>query len=340
MKRLGALLAAAALIVGALLARRAIDGEELPTLRPRTVQQVDCDSAVTAFCEGLDERSFAISALDPASQAEQLASGSPEAFAGWIAAGPWPQMVNSARGTKGDAPVFEPNAKEIATTPIVLVGKTDRLAVLETHCGTITLACIAKVADRPWTSIGGDQRWGSIIYGQDGFTTSFGLGCLLEFARSYFPNRSIASNDFADDPSFADDLANLLGSVRNFDPVSGSNLREFLTKPASASVVCTSEAEAAGAVSRSRDAASLRTVYPDGTTVLGLQVARTTGTAADGTEPIDLGADTAQRLVEVGFRVDGRKPDGAANVAVAKAATLPSAGVINALVALADEVSK
>jgi hypothetical protein len=248
-------------------------------------------------------------------------------------------MVDSARSARGESAIFDANARTLATTPIVLVGKKDRLAVLQEHCGSITLACVAKVADQPWTSIGGDARWGSIIYGQDGVGTSYGLGCLLEFARSYFPDRKLASNDFQEDAAFADDLSNLFGSVRDFEPVSGSNLREFLTKPASASLVCTAEAEAASAVSRSRDAEALRIVYPDATTVLPVLVTASAGEAAPSdTRRIEVGDD--EMLSTAGFRVKGVAPQDAASAPATKAATLPSPGVINALVALANEVSR
>ncbi len=338
MKRIGALVAAALLVFGAFFVRKMIDGEDVPTFGPRPAKQtLYCDASLVLTCESLRVADdYDVITESPSATFDRLVDASDadaDDLAGWVAVGDWAAMVDSSRTSQGRTKLFSGHSL-VARTVVVLVARTDRTAALKATCTSVDVRCVGDHAGAAWTELGGDARWGTVIYGQDSADTSRGMACLNAAGSAYFGSTSFATNDIEEDAGLTDWLAGLMDTVPDFDPPSRSNLGEFLTKAGSRSVVCTTEAEAASKVPSSRDAGITSISYPDAPTVVGVISSPAVG------DSIDVPSDLDDKLVSDGYRVGDRSPQGAANRSVPKNATLPAAGVQNGIRNLWSEVTQ
>src|SRR5205807_533197 len=146
-KRLLALLAAAAMVAGAVLARDRIRSSGGETSRPR----LTCATELATVCTALEDR--AIVTVEPAGTTAQrlagVAAGADPGLDGWLALQPWPALVDNARSRAAAPTLFASSAPApVARSPLTVAIWPDRLRVAQTACGNtpVTWKCLGTVA--------------------------------------------------------------------------------------------------------------------------------------------------------------------------------------------------
>lgn len=347
MKRIGALAIALAAIAAAVWGRSLIDGNGGSTPSDNNAQVV-CDVALADVCRArFGDAQLIIEA--PGATFDRLVRSGAEAPAAWLAAGPWPKMVDDRRAGAGESPLFAVQ-KALASSPAVLVGRTDRTNALTAHCAAAATAgapanavdwkCLAAALGQSWSSVGGDQRWGRVTLGQTSGDYSDGLGSMSSAVAQYFGRTDASSNDFTDDDGFMDWFTHV---ERGLTSTTGDPLESFLTKPGSLSFVTTTEAHAA-LVATSRVAGQVTISYWDPAAVVPVVLATSSGSKVS----VDSKA-LASALVSAGYRNSASAPKtsptgpamaAAASPTVDGSPTMLSPGVLTALRQLASEVTR
>jgi hypothetical protein len=318
-----------------------------------TAVGVVCDTTLDTVCEalsagGLDvRREAAATTVDRlATLADPGAVGDGPAPDVWVTIAPWPAIVDEARTRGGLSPLFDPSPGEaaIASSPLVLVGWSERDAVLRIACDRerIDWDCVGQAAGARWVDLGGSDTWGPFKPGfDDPRRSSLGLTVLgnataHELGRNDFGTRELTS------PAYLDWLRGLAEAVPDFAPTAGSALDAMLlTGPASYDVTATTEAAARTALETSvQRGAQLEVTYltvpaaPDTAVVLDVVVARRPGVEVD-----TVVADVAAAAASAGWHTVDATPtpvgdDGVAPPSAPSAspgATLPAAGALTAL---------
>ena len=233
MKRLGALVIAVALVVGAVLIRRAIDdpgkGGTTGSSSGGSASLV-CAPEVADACSGLADTRVTVE--DPGVTAARLQSGGKLGADGWLVSDPWPALAGRTR-----------TSATLASSPIVAVMRPERATRLAAACnGPVAWRCIGERAGQQWSTFGGDPTWGEFKVGHDGPDTTDGLLSLVAAADGWFGNSTYASNDF-DDDAFRTWLTRLERSVRDSAPTTAiAPIDQFAATPAAYSVVTALEA--------------------------------------------------------------------------------------------------
>ena len=327
MKRLGALVAAVALIAGAWAIRDAIDGDsgtnggggggsdapEQLRLMCATELELVCDR----IAEGRDD--LVVTVEDPGVTVDvvaELPSGEDPGFDAWLADGPWAAMVANDREFSGlEADVLGAPSDVLGRSPAVLVIQTGREPALTDACGgTITWRCV------------GEQS-ATIRIGLSSPDRGDGLVPLAEAVGGYFGTTDYSASDF-DEPGFAgwfDSLTDLSRSTRLGDR---SALATAVVQVGTFNVVGALEAQSTTLL---RDGEAWSTIYPDPMTTADVQLVPRGGLdAGDLLDRLDSGeVDVRAALVELGWRPTTGEGDPSA--AIPENSNLPSAGVLNAL---------
>lgn len=349
MKRIAAVIGAVALIALAVLGRSLIDSNG-GSIVPRDAAQVVCDTALEDICR--DQFGDAELTIEsPGVTFDRLVKSTSTAPDAWIAAGPWSKMVDERRASSGEQALFG-DAAAVASSPTVLVGRTDRLSALRSHCadsataagqptdGALGWNCLAAALGQSWSSVGGDARWGRVTLGQTSGDQSDGLGSMSAAVSDYFGRVDVSSNDFSDDEGFMDWFTRL---ERGLAATAGDPLESFLTKPGSLSFVATTEAHAA-LIASSRVASQVSMEFGDPAVVIPVVVA----TADGAQDTVDVDA-LRRALTAAGYRDSAEAPATSPNgPSIASAAspkpdgspTMLSPGVLTALRRLASEVTR
>lgn len=358
MKQVLALVVAVGLVLGAVMLRGALDGDDdtvdaggtdgsdggpSPTSGDVDVDDGDgdgpvvvCSTELADACDRLvEDGRIQARVEDPAITADLLSDpeGTPD-FDAWLVPQPWPAIVAARTGmSSGTSDV-------LARSPLVLVAGTDRAAALVAHCGQLDWRCVGDTAGDPWPDAGGQATWGSVKPGHPAPSSTVGLLAVGQAATGYFGSTGFFSNDFAD-PGFSRWFADLEAAVPNFDPPR-SHLYQQVTQRGSYDVVATLEAEAgpflASAASGDRFAITHLAQPAVADVVLVGATSR-----ADGQElaqSIGIGP-LAQALAATGWRTpgqdlaDGLDPD----LELPATSVLPAPGVLDALRTLWDQVT-
>lgn len=249
--RVVALVAAVAMVVGAVAVRDRLDDDGE---RRTTTLRIVCASELAAVCEALaatpDRR--VVTTVEPATTtAERLsgpAGGAGADLDGWLVADPWPQLVAEAHRQAGLEPLLRTGAP-LARSPVVLAVWPDRAAVLATRCGEAAPGwkCLGDVADQRWEAIGGGADWGSVKPGHPPASSAAGLAVLGAATAAWFERADLSSTDLEDDAYLAW-LTRLERAVR---PSSTSPLEDMVVRGRSAfDAVGTLEAEAGPLLAR------------------------------------------------------------------------------------------
>lgn len=188
--RLLALAVAVGMVVGALWLRGRADDGDVDVTGPDPTPTVDlsgdlravCTAEVAALCRGILSGSGVevqvVAGIDEAEAALDAA----EAGTVLVSVGPVPEMLaDRARRAGGDPPT--PVVVDVGwSSPVVVAVWEDRAAALDRHCGgELGWACVGDVAGRPWTDIGGDERWGPVAPGHaDPASSTVGLLALAQ----------------------------------------------------------------------------------------------------------------------------------------------------------------
>src|SRR5437764_8504836 len=136
--RIGAVVAAIAMIVVAVVVRDRIDKKE-------TTARLTCSTELAAVCGHLG-KGIKVTVEPAGTTFDRLAKLDPGAdpgLDGWLVAGPWPEMVNADRRGRALPELFGAGRAPVAASPLVAVVEAQRAAVLRTKCGDpVHWACV------------------------------------------------------------------------------------------------------------------------------------------------------------------------------------------------------
>jgi hypothetical protein len=293
-KQLLAGVGAVLLVVGAVLLRGQLDGDDAGG--DGGSSSVVCPPDIADQCQTLaDDHTVEI---EPAAEtADLLAAGDGDAgdIDAWIVPRPWVEWVVAE---SDDAAVGEPS-ESIARSPVALVVYTDRAQALEAGpCrGTVGWRCLGDAADRPWAEVGGEAAWGRVKAGLVDPTSATGMIVLGGATAGFFDSADYASNDFGGE------LTGWLGALGATaqEAAAGDPVTRMLTRgPGEFAAVGALEVDARQAAGRD----NLRVLYPAPVATADLVVVPVdgaTGVAADVSDDGEL----RQSLAEAGWRVEG-----------------------------------
>ena len=221
----------------------------------------------------------------------------------WVTADPWPSMVDEARAREGRSALFGDLGDEpLARSPLVMVGRVDRLDVLSTYCDRdVTWACLGTVAGAEWSDIGGDSAWGRVRVGYDETAQTAGLLVAGQAVASWFGDTQVATNSF--DAAFESWFRALEQSSDDADTGAGRTHEQFLgLRGRSHDVIGGIEAEVAPAVARAADRELFDVVVSQPVTSVDLLVATLPGRTTPGDELLE---QLREELASRGWRVAG-----------------------------------
>ncbi len=348
MKRVGALLVAAALIVLAVWVRNRLDDSGSPGSGPNgtATGTLVCVTELDAVCRALGEKhaDLTIRVEDEATTEQTLISASFDAanppFDAWLTLQPFPEMVAEQRARALLPAVLGDTGPSLARSPLVVAVWSDRRAVLDSNCAAgLSWKCIGDNAGRSWIDLGGSVAWGSVKPSHSvPDASASGLLVLAQATSSYFGRSDFARNDFDGDTGFGQWFEQLERSIPSFPVPPRTPLDEMLSKgPAVFDLAGSLEAAAGPAIARSRDKDRLSILYPSPATVADVVVAPITDSSRGGRVTRLLqSSEVAGLLAQAGWRVDGQPlADGVdATYALPDDSGVPRAGVLEALRAL------
>ncbi|MEZ5258670.1 MAG: hypothetical protein R2705_17780 [Ilumatobacteraceae bacterium] len=208
-KRILALLAAIALVIGAIAVRRSWDDGSRdatttdgasPTSAPLGAADVACITDLATICAGVTGAT-----VEPWTvTSERLTDDSgPDV---WITVAPLDRLMADA----GDIRI-------LATTRLVVIGRNGRAEAMQSACEPADFAlwrCIGDAAGQSWSSWGGDASWGFVAPGvSDPGQTAFGALALGALSTGYFATPTFSSRDISADDGFVDWYATAVRNV-------------------------------------------------------------------------------------------------------------------------------
>lgn len=322
MKRVLAVIAAVAMVTGAVFLRTWLDDRDASSAGDETTPVESdeltllCDPSLATVCRQVDEArdDVTIEVVDSAAAMSRFTdpafSSAGDPVDGWLAPAPFPSMVEESRQRAGQQPIFGDAGAPLARSPLVIAMWNERADALSPSCAgdDVGWRCIGDGAGVAWGDLGGSPTWGRLKPGfETPDTSATGLLVVGQASTDFFETPGFASNDF-DQDGFRGWLRNLEDSVPAFPATAGTPLDQMLSAgPAAYDLVGTTEAEAGPAVASSRDRDRLRVIYPAPMAtadVLFAPIARADG--ADRLREILAGDPTAESLAAEGWRVDGR----------------------------------
>jgi hypothetical protein len=329
MRRVLALLAAVAMVVGAVAARAAIDDRRA---RSRLRLRLVCAAELAAACERI---AAAVPAnvtvtAEPAGDTADRLRAAPDAAAagidGWLTPAPWPELVAEARERAQRPPLFGAGRLPVlARSPLVILAWGDVAARLRATCGpAVTWRCVGEAAGR------GELR---PAHG-DPTRDAVALAVVGQAAVSWFgrPPAEIDRLDVTDDPGFEQWFASLERSVLAFDD---DGVSRMLAQGRSyADAVGSVEAVAGPLVRRAARGSQAALIYPSPVATADLILAPVGGSEAAARLGDALRSPAARGvLAAAGWRVPGERPAGGVDPAVRLPATsgLPPAGLLATL---------
>ena len=334
MRRVLAVVAAAAMVAGSLAIRSRLDRRD--TERSQ-VLRLTCSTELEAACRQLEEGDARLELTVEAAgvTADRLAATDDDSgLDGWLVAAPWPEIVDIQRQVRARRPLFATPREPLARSPLVLVVAKDRAAALAPRCagGAVGWKCLGEAAatDGGWAAVGGRPEWGPVKPGHAS-PASDGVGALVlgQAVASWFGRADLSTLDL-DDDAFRRWFAGLERAV----PPAASLTTLLVTGPAAVDAVGTTEAEAGPLLSRSARRDSLVLLYPSpmATADLVLATPSTDGPSSSLARAVrdDPGLDA---LAAAGWRVEGRRraegvPD---TPALPPTDGLPPPGLVEAL---------
>ena len=327
MRRVLALVAAAAMVGGSLAVRSRLDRREEDRANPL---RVVCAAELGPVCDALDRERALVSVEAAGVTADRLgrSTGEDPGVDGWLVPAPWPEIVDGQRRSRQLVPLFPEVTSPLARSPLVLVARRTLADGLAARCGgPLGWKCLGEAA------AAGAAKPGHADPSVDGV----GALVLGQATAAYFGRGDLSTIDL-DDPDFA----RWLTAVERAAPPSasgGSPLNEMLgTNFAVYDAVGTVEAEAVPvlAVSAARDRVVL--LYPSPMATADVVLASRGGNTSRRAADVAGGDVTRRALAGGGWRVEGVTRT--TEPALPPANGLPSPGFLDALRARAREVRR
>lgn len=240
MKRLLALLGAAAMIAAALYARsaffpgKAAQDEANPTILVKMV----CAEEIERYCRASVDRFLAakpkvaegrrvdvdLTTMDSADAAKAIGAGKISPLVWVPASTAYVDQVNSDWRARTGTDLFlksgEYQVLPIAESPMVFLGPRDRLDILARSCGgALEWPCIreAVVKDGGWGALGGNPNWGLVKFGYaNPVTTNEGLQALSLMSYGFYGKASDLTPGDITNPSYVQFIRDIGKSVDQF----------------------------------------------------------------------------------------------------------------------------
>ena len=316
MRRLLAVVAAAAMVAGSIAIRSRLDRREEDRTNPL---RVVCAAELGPVCDALRRTSAQVTVEPAPVTADRLGGAEDAELDGWLVPAPWPQIVDGRRKPRGLLPLFSDVSPPLARSPLVIVMRRD----IADRCSS-GWKCLGEAVPRNQARPGHpdprDNGFGALIAGQA--------------AASYFGRTTDLSTTDLDDPGFATWFRALQRATPPL--ISGSSLlNEMLgTNFAVYDAVGTIEAEAAPTLAESAVQNRAVLLYPEPMATVDVVV------AGSGSRLREVaGGDTVRKaLADAGWRLGA----GAAQTGppIRPDNGLPAPGFIDALRSRAEEVRR
>lgn len=327
MRRVFALVAAAAMIAGSLAVRSRLDRGAAERADPL---RLVCAAELGQVCDSLDRSRAEVSVEAAGTTADRLArSTDPRGgLDGWLVAGPWPAIVDGQRRARQLEPLFPDVTPPLARSPLVLVAQKALVSSLAPRCGAalgwkcLGEAAVARAA-KPGHADPAVNGVGTLVIGQ---------------ATSAFFDRADLSSTDLDDPGFTRWFTALELAAPPGSP-GGSPLKEMLaTGVAIYDAVGTIEAEAIPVLAGSAARDKVILLYPSPMATADVAMASVGGVATRRARDVAAGDATRRALGGAGWRVEGTSS--ATGPPLPATNGLPSPGFLSALRARAGEVRR
>lgn len=330
--RLLALAGAVLLVLAAVVVRGRLDsgGDGGSGARASGDLVVICPRDLGDMCEAALGDDYQVRVEDPVTTRDALIEApAADAVEGdlWVIPAPWAEAVGAQR-ERDRVPVLtgEPTTP-IARSPVLLAVSDERATALEKGpCnGELTWSCVGDATGRPWSTVGGNEAWGTVKAGLTDPTSAMGLPVLGAATAGYVGTLDYATNEI-DGP-----LMNWLGAFAAY-PAGTDAVDAMLTEGAGRYfAVGALEVTARKAAGRP----GFRVVVPDDVITADLVVVPIGRNAGDrdGADDVAGDGDLLDGLAEAGWRVEGRDlaPGIDAGLDLPRDDNLPSGDVLRPL---------
>lgn len=314
MRRLLAVVAAAAMVAGSLAIRSRLDSREEDRDNPL---RVVCAAELGTVCDALKRTSAQVTVEPAPATADRLGREEAPDLDGWLAPAPWPQIVDGRRRPSGLLPLFTEVSPPLARSPLVIVMSRDVAARCPT--GWKCLGEAARNQARPSHPDPGVDGLGALIVGQA--------------VAAYFGRADDLSTTDLDDRSFDTWFRTLERATPPL--ISGSSLlNEMLgTNFATYNAVGAIEAEAGPIVATAAVRDRVVLLYPEPMATVDVVL------AGSGSRLREVaGGETVRKaLADAGWRMDASARQGPP---LPPTNGLPSPGFLDALRSRAEEVRR
>ncbi len=317
MRRVFALLAAAAMVAGSIALRSRLDADEEDRTNP---VRIVCAAELGPVCDGLRRTAAQVTVEPTSTTADRLGRLNAEdpGLDGWLVTAPMPQIVDGRRRQASLPPLFADVGAPLARSPLVLVIEKGLAATLSAPCGTPAPGwkCLGEHAPpaRPRHPEG---------------TSGLGVLILGQATASYFNRVDDLSTFDLDDAGFArwfralETAAPAIASGASpLDEMLGSNFATY-------NAVGTIEADAAPVLAASALRDRVNVIYPAPMATADVVLAGAAGSDIRRLREI-AGETVTNALSDAGWRV-GTAPPRAGLPPLPATNGLPSPGFLDAL---------
>jgi len=322
MKRLGALVVAVAMVLGAWWVRERVwdDGGSGGRRSDGSAVRLTCSTELKPVCEHLRSDGVEVAVESPGATADRLSElpdGEDPGLDLWLVDAAWPGIIADNRqfaDVAGDV-LAEPS-EVLARSPVVLLLRRGLRPQLASECGDdVAWSCVGDAA--------GPQRAVGIAPPDRG-----GLAVLASAVAGRLATTGYTAAEF-EDPAFAGWFDQLVGST-------GGRLGG--RTPLAVAIVETGRYAAVGALEREvvtlrRSGEAYEPIYPDPVVTSDIVVVPSAGVDGDALEPLGGAEHVRTLLAGAGWRTDDGPPEGAPDSAPAlpRSPGLPRAGVLQRL---------
>ena len=322
MKRLAAVVLAVAMIVGAVLLRDRIDGDDdAGSGSPGDRFRLVCDTPFGDVCTSLARSNDDLDVVvrDSGTTADELDDeGAALDADAWLTIAAWPAIVaDNRRFAELDGEVLAPSSEVLARSPVMIATRDDGRAELESACGgTITWRCVGE-------QVPAGQRVGLAAP-----ETAAGLTALASATDSWFGSDDYSTVDF-EDTTFGVWFDDLTGASATTELGRQTPLERALTRTGEFTTVGALESETSRLLTPGKAYVPL---YAEPMVTADVVLAPRRGLDADRLlDELDRDA-LRDALASRGWRIDGRAPSGAQDPpGLPDGSDLPAPGVLQSL---------
>lgn len=331
--RLLALVAAVAMVAGAVFVRGRLDQREEDKVdRP----QLHCVTELLDVCRALGAGSTEIDViLQSAGDTIDLVTAlqGDKGIDAWLTIEPWADMAEQARRTRSLPDLFERERLLIGRSPVGAAVWPDRLEAMKAQCKTdLTWKCLGQVAaKKQWAAVEGGKanpNWGPVKVGlANAEDHAVALTILAAATQDYFGGRTDLSSADLEDPAFQDWLT----ALKDTAPTSQRSFNEVLAAgPSVADVHASTEAEVLRPLNASARLPKPVLIYPSPVMTADLVLVTVPGRAGDRLREI-VGEKVRKDVADAGWRVAGEQVQKGATLPIPAGNGLPDEGFLAAL---------